>query len=160
MKERIESCMHLSAGNETRIGRPRRLLLRRHKDGDKMSIRVLLAFWSMCAVTTSSAQDKAIYPAPAKPLTAEYTIYSGGIGDEQPPTMDDRKLAVEVKGKAAKDIFDSLYPDVHGVSCGDEKGERLRRKRKIWCTYSPHGGYRCFLGFNLRTGESISGGAC
>lgn len=125
-----------------------------------MSPHLLLAFAGALALTTSSAQDKAVYPAPAKPLTAEYTIYSGGIGDEQPPTKDDRKLAIEVTGKAAKDIFDSLYPDVQGVSCSDEKGERLRRKGRIWCAYSPSGGYRCFLGFNLRTGESTSGGSC
>jgi len=125
-----------------------------------MSIRLLLACASAFAFTTSSAQDKAVYPAPTKPLTAEYTIYSGGIGDEQAPTKDDRKLAIEVTGKAAKDIFDSLYPDVQGVNCSDEKGERLRRKGRIWCAYSPSGGYRCFLGFNLRTGESISGGSC
>ncbi len=125
-----------------------------------MSIRLLLACASTVAFATASAQDKAIYPAPAKSLTAEYTIYSGSLGDEQAPTKEDRKLAIEVTGKAAKEIFDSLYPDVQGVSCSDEKGERLRRKGRVWCAYSPSGGYRCFLGVNLRTGESISGGSC
>ena len=125
-----------------------------------MSIRLLLACASTVAFAAASAQDKAIYPAPAKSLTAEYTIYSGSLGDEQAPTKEDRKLAIEVTGKAAKEIFDSLYPDVQGVSCSDEKGERLRRKGRVWCAYSPSGGYRCFLGVNLRTGESISGGSC
>lgn len=125
-----------------------------------MSARLLLAYASTFAFATSSAQDKAVYAAPAKPLTAEYTIYSGALGDEQAPTREDRKLAIEVTGKAAKEIFDSLYPDVQGVSCSDEKGERLRRKGRVWCAYSPSGGYRCFLGVNLRTGESISGGSC
>jgi hypothetical protein len=125
-----------------------------------MSIRLLLACASTVAFATVSAQEKAVYPAPAKPLSAEYTIYAGSLGDEQAPTKDDRKLAIEVTGKAAKEIFDSLYPDVQGVSCSDEKGERLRRKGRVWCAYSPNGGYRCFLGFNLRTGESISGGSC
>lgn len=159
-KVRIENCIHLRKGNETRLESHNDYLHVLHEGRDKMRIRVLLALVGMLAVTASFAQINAIYPAPAKPLTAEYTIYSGGIGDEQPPTTKDRKLAVEVKGTAAKDIFDSLYPDVQGVSCGDEKGERLRRKGKIWCAYSPHGDYRCFLGFNLRTGESISGGTC
>jgi hypothetical protein len=112
-----------------------------------MSIRLLLACASTVAFATVSAQEKAVYPAPAKPLSAEYTIYAGSLGDEQAPTKDDRKLAIEVTGKAAKEIFDSLYPDVQGVSW-------------VWCAYSPNGGYRCFLGFNLRTGESISGGSC
>jgi hypothetical protein len=106
------------------------------------------------------AQEKPVYPAPAKPLKAEYTIYSGGLGDEQAPTKTERKLAVEITGQGAKDIFDSLYPDAKGVSCSSEKGERLRRKGHVWCAYSPAGGYRCFLGFDLRTGESIAGGSC
>jgi hypothetical protein len=108
----------------------------------------------------AAAQEKPVYPAPPKPLKAEYTIYSGGLGDEQAPTLSERKLAIEITGQGAKDIFDSLYPDAKGVSCSDEKGERLRRKGHVWCAYSPSGGYRCFLGFDLRTGESIAGGSC
>jgi hypothetical protein len=106
------------------------------------------------------AQEKPVYPAPAKPLKAEYTIYSGGLGDEQAPTKTERKLAIEITGQGAKDIFDSLYPDAKGVSCSSEKGERLRRKGHVWCAYSPADGYRCFIGFDLRTGESIAGGSC
>lgn len=114
----------------------------------------------LCMCAGASSQEKAKYPAPAKSLTAEYTIYAGSLGDEQAPTKTDRKLAVEINGEAAKDIFESLYPDAQGVSCSEEKGERLRRKGRIWCAYSPSSGYRCFLGFNLRTGESIAGGSC
>ena len=106
------------------------------------------------------AQEKPAYPAPAKPLKAEYTIYSGGLGDEQAPTKTERKLAIEVTGQGAKEIFDSLYPDAKGMSCSSEKGERLRRKGHVWCSFSPKDGYRCFLGFDLRTGESIAGGSC
>jgi hypothetical protein len=109
---------------------------------------------------TAHAQGKPSYPAPAKPLKAEYTIYSGSLGDEQAPTKTERKLAIEITGQGAKDIFDSLYPDAKGVSCSSEKGERLRRKGHVWCAYSPADGYRCFLGFDLRTGESIAGGSC
>lgn len=123
-------------------------------------IRSLLAAALVLIPAGVSAQGKASYPAPAKPLTAEYTIYSGSLGDEQAPTKDDRKIAFEVTGQAAKDIFESLYPDVQGVSCSDEKGERLRRKGRIWCVYTPANGYRCFFGFNLRTGENIAGGSC
>ena len=45
-------------------------------------------------------------PAPAKPLTAEYTIHSSSLGDEHAPTKNDRKIAFEVTGQAAKGIFD------------------------------------------------------
>lgn len=105
------------------------------------------------------AQEKPVYPAPAKPLKAEYTIYSGGLGDEQAPTKDERKLSIEISGQGAKEIFDSLYPDAK-VTCSGEAGERLRRKGHVWCSFSPVNGYRCFIGFNLRTGESIAGGSC
>lgn len=105
------------------------------------------------------AQEKPVYQAPAKPLKAEYTIYSGGLGDEQAPTKDEHKLAIEISGQGAKEIFDSLYPD-EKVTCSGEAGERLRRKKHVWCSFSPANGYRCFIGFNLRTGDSIAGGSC
>lgn len=106
------------------------------------------------------AQDKERAPVLAKPFAAEYTIYSGSLGDERAPAKDDRKIAFEVTGQAAKEIFDSLYPDVQGVSCSDVHGERLRRKGHVWCIYTPDRAYRCFFGFNLRNGNSIAGGSC
>jgi len=107
----------------------------------------------------SRAQEKPVFPAPAKSLKAEYTIYSGGLGDEQAPTKNERKLAIEISGQGAKEIFDSLYPDAK-VTCSGEPGERLRRKGHVWCSFTPANGYRCFIGFDLRTGESIAGGSC
>ena len=62
-------------------------------------------------------------PTPAKPMKANYTIYSGEMGDERAPTKTDRKLSIQISGQAAKDIFDSIYPDAK-VTCSDEKGAR------------------------------------
>jgi len=124
-----------------------------------MKQKSLLIAVAMMLSVGSRAQEKSVYPAPAKPLKAEYTIYSGGLGDEQAPTKDERKLAIEISGQGAKEIFDSLYPDTK-VTCSGEKGERLRRKGHMWCSFSSVSGYRCFIGFNLRTGESIAGGSC
>ena len=43
-----------------------------------------------------------------KPLAAAtYSIYSGEPGERQAPTQNERKLAIAVKGDAAKEIFDS-----------------------------------------------------
>ena len=92
-------------------------------------------------------------------MKAKYLIYSGEMGDQRAPTRSDRKLSVTVTGQAAKDIFDSIYPDAK-VTCSDEKGERLRGKGELWCAYSPTGGYRCYLGFDLRSGKSIAGASC
>ena len=121
------------------------------------SLRLII--WAAALFSVAHAAEKEVWPAPAKPLKAEYTIYSEELGNEQAPTKDDRKLAIEISGQAAKEIFDSLYPDAK-VTCSAEQGERLRRKRNVWCIYQPSDGYRCFLGVNLRTGESIPGGSC
>jgi hypothetical protein len=94
-----------------------------------------------------------------KPLKAAYSIYSGDLGEREAPTKSERKLAIAIEGQAAKEIFDSIYPDAK-VTCSDEPGERLRSKGKIACIYQPRTGYRCSLGVNLRTGESISGASC
>ena len=124
-----------------------------------MKQKSLLIAVAMMLHVGSHAQEKPVYLAPAKPLKAEYTIYSGGLGDEQAPTKDERKLAIEISGQGAKEIFDSLYPDAK-VTCSGEAGERLRRKGHVWCAFSPARGYKCFIGFNLRTGDSIAGGSC
>lgn len=95
-----------------------------------------------------------------KPLAATFSIYSGELGERQPPTKNERKLAIAIKGDAAKEIFDSLYPDSKDATCTSEDGERLRRKGEVWCSYRPSDGYKCFVGFDLRTGKSIGGGIC
>lgn len=121
------------------------------------SLRVII--WTAALLSVANAAGKEDFSAPAKPLKAAYTIYSEELGNEQAPTKDDRKLAIEIRGMAAKEIFESLYPDAK-VTCSGEKGERLRRKRNVWCIYQLREGYRCFLGVNLRTGETIPGGSC
>lgn len=92
-------------------------------------------------------------------LKGSYSIYSGELGEEQAPTRLDRKLAFEITGQPAKEIFDSMYPDFK-PTCSGEKRDRDRRKGNLYCTFTANRGYRCFLGFNLRTGASIPGASC
>lgn len=98
-----------------------------------------------------------------KPLNATYSIYSGQMGDERgAPTATDRKLAIAIEGSSAKDIFDSIGPDVR-LTCSQEKGDRERRKGEVSCSYAAKGaarGYRCWIGVDLRTGKSIPGVSC
>lgn len=121
-------------------------------------------FVAMVAILVAAhalAEDTSKWTGKNKPLAnATYLVYSGEPGDRGPPTSADRKLAVAIRGQAAKEIFDSIGPDVKGVSCSAEDGERMRRKGEVWCSYMPSDGYMCFLGFNLRTGEPHSGGTC
>ena len=98
-----------------------------------------------------------------KPFQATYSIYSGEMGDERgEPTATDRKMAIAVEGRAAKEMFNSMGPDFH-PTCSQEKGDRERRKSQVFCAYNARGnakGYRCWIGINLRTGVSIAGATC
>lgn len=98
-----------------------------------------------------------------KPMQATYSIYSGEMGDERgAPTANDRKLAIAIEGRSAKDIFDSIGPDFH-PTCSQEKGDRDRRKGEVMCSYTAKDGtkgYRCWIGIDLRTGKSIPGVTC
>ena len=110
-------------------------------------------------ILTGTAHGSQVEAAAPKALDAEYVIYSGDLGEQLAPTQADRKISIVVNGKPAKDIFESIYPDIK-VECSTEKGERERRKGNVWCYYMPRRGYRCYLGFDLRTGKSIAGGDC
>jgi hypothetical protein len=85
-----------------------------------------------------------------------------GVGGIKAPTVTDRKLAIAIEGQPAKEIFDSIGPD-RRPTCSQDKGDRDRRKGGVQCTYSPEGNgkdYRCWIGINLRTGESIPTVSC
>jgi hypothetical protein len=101
-----------------------------------------------------------------KPLQgAIYNVHSGIVSDRTPATASDRKLTVLVDGKSAKDIFDSIGPDLP-ETCTGERGDRMREKKGIHCSYtaqdkgSKDGPYRCWIGLDLRTGDSIGTVSC
>lgn len=124
-------------------------------------MKTLLLVVCTCALSAAYARvsDGGWYEK-YKPLKASYLIYSGEPDERAAPTKTDRKIAIIVEGDAAKEVFDSLYPDAKGVTCTTEEGERLRRKGDVWCSYGPSNGYRCFMGFNLRNGQPHSGASC
>ncbi len=98
-----------------------------------------------------------------RPLHAEYTIFSGQqLAGRGAPTATDRKLTIAVEGKPAKEIFDSIGPDLH-QTCSQEKGDRDRHRGGVQCAYSPEkngNGYRCWIGVNLLTGAGIPTVSC
>lgn len=123
-----------------------------------MKIIIIVAIF---LASVANAEDKGKWNGSNKPLKdASYLVYSGESGDRKPPTITDRKLAIAIRGQAAREIFDSIGPDVKGVGCSAEDGERMRRKGEVWCSYLPTDGYMCFLGFDLKTGEPYPGGSC
>ena len=97
-----------------------------------------------------------------KPLLASYIIYSGELAEREAPTATKRTMSIAVEGPAAKDIFDSIAPDIQ-PTCSQEKGDRGRRKKGVDCVYSFQGaakGYRCWIGIDLRSGESVPSVSC
>lgn len=96
---------------------------------------------------------------------AMYKIHSGSVADRTPPTAKERMLTVLVDGKAAKEVFDSIGPDVQLV-CSGMNGDRDRRRKGIYCTYSAEdektkdGPYRCWIGINLATGGTETTVSC
>lgn len=122
--------------------------------------RLLLTAGACVASAALAANGNLDWFEQYRPLHATYLIYAGEPGERSAPSKTDRKIAIIVTGDPAKDIFNSLYPDATGVSCTSEQGERLRRKGDIWCSYRPSEGYKCFLGYNLRTGQPHSGASC
>lgn len=100
-----------------------------------------------------------------KPFAGVYKIHSGGVADRTPATANDRRLTVNFNGKTAQEVFDSLGPDLP-TTCSGETGDRAREKKGVTCVYtamdakSKEGPYRCWIGVNLKTGESTPTSSC
>lgn len=95
------------------------------------------------------------------PAQARFAIFGGGLGDPTPPSANDTKIAFELRGKAARQLFDSIGPD-KADACGGTAGERFRSRddERLVCTRSVKGEYACYFGFDLKTGHSIGGSIC
>jgi hypothetical protein len=92
----------------------------------------------------------------------EYLIYSGDLGEEAAPTHVDRKAAFMLQGEVARNLFESIGPDLKDA-CGTSSGMRMRQKGDLDCTYdksSRSSPYVCHFGINLRTGKSTYGSIC
>jgi hypothetical protein len=91
-------------------------------------------------------------------LQATYMVHSGGTAYAEPPTKADSALSVHFEGKAAKDVFDQIGPDLK-VKCSPEKRDRERTKKGVSCIYTAQLNdpkdfhYTCWIGINLRSGE-------
>lgn len=102
-----------------------------------------------------------------KPLQgAIYKSIPGVVADRTPPTANERRLTILVDGKAAKDIFDSIDSDYAEGTYSDAKGDRHRSKKGVVCDYTAQdekdkdGPYRCWIGVNLQTGDTVNTISC
>lgn len=131
-----------------------------------MRVTKWLLLGAAATVAAVSAADLSGDPSGLwKSASAIYKIHSGIVSDRTPPTAKDRMLTIHIDGKAAKELFDSIGPDVP-LSCGTEKGERERRRKGIFCAYNPKdvsaksGPYLCWIGMDLVTGEAETTVSC
>lgn len=96
---------------------------------------------------------------------AIYFIHGGTLADRQRPTENDRKLSIVIDGQAAKNIFDAIGPDLP-ETCSMEKGDRARDKKGVQCRYTAQdkgakeGPFRCWIGLDLRSGDSVGTASC
>lgn len=93
--------------------------------------------------------------------TIHYLIYSNDLDEAQAPTPADQRLSVAVTGDLAKQIFDTIGPDLK-VACGTTLGMRQRQRGDVDCSFDKEQSspYTCHFGFNLRKGKSIAGATC
>jgi hypothetical protein len=119
----------------------------------------LLMFVGFCQLASAGENESKPHELNQwNPLQASYKIHSGGTAYSEPPTKADSAFSVAFTDEAAKQVFDQIGPDVKAV-CDDAKGYRERRKKGVYCSYTPrlenpeNSHYRCWIGIDLRTGE-------
>lgn len=96
-----------------------------------------------------------------RPAAVRYVMYGNSLGDTLPPSSDDQKIAFEITGRAAREMFDAIGPDQQDA-CAAEPGVRFRARddEKVSCSRSRDGDYTCHFGFDLKSGKSIGGSIC
>jgi hypothetical protein len=132
-------------------------------EADMRTLTWLIACVAVAALSLAHAADPS---GDWKPfMGAIYKFHSGFLADDTPPTAKERLMTIYVDGKTAKEIFNSIGPDDPEV-CDNAKGYRQRHKKGIDCDYtaedekSKNGPYRCWIGLNLRTGDTVGTISC
>ncbi|MES2742393.1 MAG: hypothetical protein V4754_15795 [Pseudomonadota bacterium] len=118
----------------------------------------LLLLFGLCQLAGADEQEKTSPELNQwNPLHARYKIHSGDTADSTLPTKIDSAFSAVFADESAKQVFDQIGPDVKPV-CDDTNGYRERRKKGVFCTFTPrlknpeNSHYRCWIGINLRTG--------
>lgn len=110
-------------------------------------------------VSAGIAQSAPQWRLAYQPVKGHYAIYGGGLGDPQPPTSKDKRIAFRIDGKAATQLFDAMGPDLRNA-CGADGETRIRQRAHVSCSYHPRDGHYCDFGFDLLSGHSIGGSVC
>ncbi len=117
------------------------------------SVIALAAFG--CALSIQAAST--VWEYVHKDFTGTYVTYGGSPAPDQSraPTPGDSKVAFNLTGGPAKEMFDAIGPDQKGAC--SKPGLRVRARDMLVCRYRPKDGYWCNFGFDLSTGLSVGG---
>jgi hypothetical protein len=114
---------------------------------------IVLLCLSLLGVTAGSYLA---YAAAGK-LSGDYIIYGGGLGDPVPPTKDDAKVWIGISGPLASDMYRRLGKQ---SELKDSCGGPTREKKDVSCSLDAQGNAKCYVNFDLRTGEVSGGTIC
>ncbi len=95
------------------------------------------------------------------PADVNYVLYGGSLDEPSPPSEKETKIAFEVTGIAAKEIFHKIGPDQPDL-CSGSPGDRFRSRDNgnlICIKYSVEK-YSCYFGFDLKSGKSTVSSIC
>lgn len=121
--------------------------------------KLLLAV--LVVVTCGTAIGASEWVHTYRTAQVKYAIYGGGLGDPVAPTKNDKKIAFQITGKAARDIFNAIGPDRYD-ECLSDHGARSRYidDGKFFCARYSDGDYVCSFGFDLKSGKTTHGMVC
>jgi hypothetical protein len=117
---------------------------------------------AICSASIAYGAAKKDWDGSYASATIHYLFYSNDLDEAKAPTSADPRLSFAVTGDLARQIFDSIGPDLK-VGCGTTLGMRQRQRGDVDCSYDkeqPSSPYTCHFGFNLRKGKSIAGATC
>ncbi|GAB3445322.1 hypothetical protein GCM10027320_37720 [Massilia solisilvae] len=124
--------------------------------------RALVVVATLAVFSLAVASSKKAWDGTYTSSTFHYLIYSNDLDEAQPPTASDQRLSVAVTGELAKQIFESIGPDLK-LACGTTLGMRQRQRGDVDCSYDKEqhtSPYTCHFGIDLRRGKSIAGATC
>ena len=120
--------------------------------------RIVTAAGALCCMLAVQ-NAAAIWEYVQTPFTGTYAMYGGLIGETRAPSPGDTRIAFNLKGKAAQEMFDAIGPDVKNscptLASAPAPSRRVRQRDMLLCRYRPADGYWCGFGFDLSTGLSI-----
>ena len=91
----------------------------------------LLAVFVLLVLGMVTAQSAPKWLFSYQSLKGHYAIYGGSLSDPQPPTRKDKRIAFWIDGKAAKQLFDAMGPDLRNA-CGVAGEYRLRQRAEVF----------------------------